>query len=183
MPHNRIGYVRQQGNKKGQSQPLENAQVKHTFVDKATDTQRPQLIALLNSLQTGDTVVTQSMYHLAHSVDDLCCIMQSIQQKGAHVEFVQGRLNLLNTQLRGGAFILSVMKAALEFNNALARQRQQKRRAQLQQYEGKRGRKRALNPLQVQRSHQQLQQGMSKEKIAKKLGVTRQTLYRYLKEE
>ena len=96
MPENRIGYVRQQRNKKNQEQPLENAQVEHVLVDKATE----------------------------------------------------------------------------------SRQRQQKRRAQLQQNKGKRGRKRALNPLRVQGSRQQLQQGMSKEKIAKKLGVTRQTLYR-----
>ena len=100
----------------------------------------------LNSLQTGDTVVTQSMHHLAHSVDDLCRIMQSIQQKGAHVEFVQGRLNLPNAQLRAAIFFLSFMEAAFEFNNALSRQRQQKRRAQLQQNKVKRGRKRALKP-------------------------------------
>jgi DNA invertase Pin-like site-specific DNA recombinase len=53
------------------------------------DTQRPQLNALLEFVQKGDTVVINSMDRLASNLDDLRHLVQLFTQHGVRIEFIQ----------------------------------------------------------------------------------------------
>lgn len=59
------------------------------FTDKASgsDTQRPQLEALLSFVREGDTVVVHSMDRLARNLDDLRRLVQKLTQRGVRIEF------------------------------------------------------------------------------------------------
>lgn len=61
------------------------------FTDKASgsDTQRPQLEALLSFVREGDTVVVHSMDRLARNLDDLRRLVQKLTQRGVRIEFLK----------------------------------------------------------------------------------------------
>ncbi|KAF0666875.1 hypothetical protein L244_21385, partial [Salmonella enterica subsp. enterica serovar Worthington str. BCH-3194] len=65
------------------------------FSDKASgkDVKRPQLEALISFARTGDTVVVHSMDRLARNLDDLRRIVQTLTQRGVHIEFVKEHLS------------------------------------------------------------------------------------------
>ena len=49
--------------------------------------QRLQLQALMNFARAGDIVVVHSMERLVHNLDDLRRIVQTLTQRGVHIEF------------------------------------------------------------------------------------------------
>lgn len=172
----RIGYVREHCFQQHQDQLLANARVAQIFAEAADDPQRPQLKAMLDSLQPGDTVVADSMHQLARSMNDLRRIVQIIGEKGAHTEFIQEQLAFDNSRSLAVTFILSVVAAALQFAKTLSRQRTATAQRRLKRP----GRTKALSPTQAQQLRQQLQQGTSKTQLAREWGISRQTLYQYL---
>ncbi|MBA3947651.1 MAG: recombinase family protein [Herpetosiphonaceae bacterium] len=70
---------------------LEGIQLDRVFTDKASgkDVQRPQLAALLAFVRAGDSIVVHSMDRLAPNLDDLRQIVQQVNRRGVHVEFIK----------------------------------------------------------------------------------------------
>ncbi len=70
---------------------LEGVKVDRAFGDKASskDVKRPQLEALISFARTGDTVVVHSII-AARNLDDLRRIVQTLTQRGVHIEIRQG---------------------------------------------------------------------------------------------
>lgn len=67
------------------------------YIRVSTFDQNPerQLEALISFARTGDTVVVHSMDRLARNLDDLRRIVQTLTQRGVHIEFVGDAANLL----------------------------------------------------------------------------------------
>ncbi len=122
MTGQRIGYIRVSTFDQNPERQLEGVKVDRAFSDKASgkDVKRPQLEALISFARTGDTVVVHSMDRLARNLDDLRRIVQTLTQRGVHIEFVKEHLsftgedspmaNLISVM---GAFAGTVAKLAM----------------------------------------------------------------------
>jgi DNA invertase Pin-like site-specific DNA recombinase len=72
------------------------------------------------------------------------------------------------------------MGAFAEFERALINERQREGIALAKQRGAYRGRKKALSQDAIVRLRERIAAGMSKAKLARELGISRQTLYQYL---
>ena len=184
MKGQRIGYVRVSSFDQNPDRQLEQAQVDKVFTDKASgkDTQRPELDALLAFVREGDTVVVHSMDRLARNLDDLRRLVQKLTQRGVRIEFVKESLTFTGEDSPMANLMLSVMGAFAEFERALIRERQREGIALAKQRGAYRGRKKALSPERVAELRQRADAGEQKAKLAREFGVSRETLYQYLRE-
>jgi len=77
--------------------------------------------------------------------------------------------------------LLSVMGAFAEFERALIRERQREGIALAKQRGAYRGRKKALSTEQVEELQKRAGTGEQKAKLAREYGISRETLYQYLR--
>ena len=183
MQGQRIGYVRVSSFDQNPDRQLEQVHVDKVFADKASgkDMRRPQLVALLAFVREGDTVVVHSMYRLARNLDDLRRLVQGLAQRGVRVEFVKERLTFTGDDSPLANLLLSVMGAVAEFERALLRERQREGIALAKQRGVYRGRKKALAPERAAQLRRRAFAGESKAKLAREFGISRETVYQYLK--
>jgi DNA invertase Pin-like site-specific DNA recombinase len=180
----RVGYIRVSTLDQHVERQLEGIALDKTFVDKASgkDTKRPQLEQLLQFVRSGDVVVVHSMDRLARNLDDLRKIVQTLTGKGVRIEFVKEHLTFTGEDSALSRLMLSVMGAFAEFERSLINERQREGIALAKQRGAYKGRKRSLSKLEITELRQKVASGMSKAKLAKEAGISRQTLYQYLKE-
>ena len=183
MNGQRIGYVRVSSFDQNPERQLEHLQVDKVFTDQASgkDTQRPQLDALLAFVREGDTVVVHSMDRLARNLDDLRRLVQGLTQRGVRIEFVKEHLTFTGEDSPMANLMLSVMGAFAEFERALIRERQREGIALARQRGAYRGRKKALAREQVAELRQRAAAGEQKAQLAREFGISRETLYQYLR--
>ena len=179
----RIGYIRVSTVDQNTERQLEGIEVAKTFTDKASgkDTKRPQLEALMGFVRTGDTVVVHSMDRLARNLDDLRRIVQTLTSRGVRIEFVKEHLSFTGEDSPMASLMLSVMGAFAEFERALIHERQREGIALAKQRGAYKGRKKALSEASVTELHQRLDAGASKAQVAREFGISRETLYQYLR--
>ncbi|MEF8715303.1 MAG: recombinase family protein [Accumulibacter sp.] len=184
MAGQRIGYVRVSSVDQNSERQLEAVQVDRVFTDKASgkDTHRPQLETLLAFVRDGDTVVVHSMDRLARNLDDLLRLVQKLTKRGVRIEFVKEGLTFTGEDSPMANLMLSVMGAFAEFERALIRERQREGIALAKQRGVYRGRKKALNGEQIAELKRLVTSGGQKSQIARDFGISRETLYQYLKE-
>ena len=183
MPGQRIGYIRVSSFDQNPERQLEHVPVDKVFTDKASgkDTQRPQLDALLDFVREGDTLVVHSMDRLARNLDDLRRLVQQLTRRGVRITFVKEGLTFTGEDSPMANLLLSVMGAFAEFERALIRERQREGIALAKQRGVYRGRKKALSPEQMAELRQRAAAGECKAKLAREFGISRETLYQYLK--
>lgn len=183
MQGHRIGYVRVSSFDQNPERQLEHFQVDKVFTDKASgkNTQRPQLDALLSFVREGDTVVVHSMDRLARNLDDLRRLVQSLTQRGVHIEFAKECLTFTGEDSPMANLMLSIMGAFTEFERALIRERQREGIALAKQRGAYRGRKKALPPERGAELRRRAAAGEQKAKLASEFGISRETLYQYLR--
>ena len=183
MDGQRIGYVRVSSVEQNPDRQLEGASVARIFTDKASgkDTQRPELDRLLAFVREGDTVVVHSMDRLARNLDDLRRIVQDLTKRGMCIEFVKECLTFTGEDSPMANLMLSVMGAFAEFERALLRERQREGITLAKQRGAYRGRKRSLNPDQIGEVKRRIAAGEQKARVARDMGISRETVYQYLR--
>ena len=183
MPGQRIGYIRVSSFDQNPERQLENISLNKVFTDKASgkDTKRPELEALLAFAREGDTVVVHSMDRLARNLDDLRRLVQMLTKRGIRIEFVKEGLHFTGEDSPMANLLLSVMGAFAEFERALIRERQREGIALAKKRGAYRGRKKALSPEQVAELRQRAAAGEQKAALAREFGISRETLYQYLR--
>jgi DNA invertase Pin-like site-specific DNA recombinase len=154
------------------------------FEDKASgkDTNRPALQEALTYLRTGDTLLVHSLDRLGRSLQDLLGLVKSLTGKGVKVHFINESLVFdpdKNNPM--GQLMLGVMGAFAEFERNLIRERQAQGIA-VAKAKGNvyKGRKPTLDKEQVEQLRADVSAGQVKATVAKKFGISRQTLYAYL---
>ena len=184
MHGQRIGYVRVSSFDQNPERQLEQVHADKVFTDKASgkDTQRPQLDALLGFVREGDTVVVHSMDRLARNLDDLRRLVQGLTQRGVRIEFVKEHLTFTGEDSPMANLMLSVMGAFAEFERALIRERQREGIALAKQRGAYRGRKKSLNSEKIEELKRRIAAGEQKAKLAREFGISRETLYQYMRE-
>ena len=184
MDGKRIGYVRVSSFDQNPDRQFEGAHVARVFTDKASgkDTQRPELVSLLSFVREGDTVVVHSMDRLARNLDDLRRIVQGLTKRSVRIEFVKESLAFTGEDSPMANLMLSVMGAFAEFERSLIRERQREGIALARQRGAYRGRKKSLNDEQIAELKRRVSAGEPKALIARDFGISRETLYQYLRE-
>jgi DNA invertase Pin-like site-specific DNA recombinase len=183
MNGQRIGYVRVSSFDQNPERQLEGIQVDRNFTDKASgkDVKRPQLGVLMGFARAGDTVVVHSMDRLARNLDDLRRIVQTLTQRGVHIEFVKEHLCFTGEDSPMANLMLSVMGAFAEFERSLIRERQREGIALAKQRGAYRGRKKSLSDSEIAELQQRAAAGEKKAMLAREFGICRETLYQYLR--
>ena len=179
----RIGYVRVSTIEQNTDRQLEGIELDQSFTDKASgkDTSRPQLEALLKFVRQGDLVIVHSMDRLARNLDDLRKIVADLTRRGVQIQFVKESLTFTGEDSPMANLMLSVMGAFAEFERALIRERQREGVALAKQRGAYKGRKKVFTPPEVEALKARVAAGERKTQVACDLGISRETLYKYLR--
>ena len=183
MVGQRIGYIRVSTVDQNTERQLDGIKLDKTFLDKASgkDTKRPQLELMMSFVRSGDTVIVHSMDRLARDQNDLHRIVQTLTGKGVRIEFVKEHLTFTGDDSPLSKLMLSVMGAVHEFERALIKERQLEGIVLAKKRGAFKGRKKSLSQAEVTELHQRIARGMSKARVAREFGISRQTLYQYLR--
>jgi len=180
----RVGYIRVSSIAQNTERQLDGIVVDRVYEDKVSgkDVRRPQLLALLDFVRDGDTVVVHSMDRLARNLDDLRRLVRDLTQRGVRVEFVKEQLTFTGEDSSMATLLLSMMGAFAEFERALIKERQREGIALAKERGAYRGRRKALTDDQVMELRHRVGAGESKVVLARSFGVSRETVYQYLRQ-
>ncbi|ASK17827.1 recombinase family protein [Halomonas sp. N3-2A] len=183
MRGQRIGYVRVSSLYQNPERQLEQVAVDRVFTEKASgkDVHRPELEQLIAFVREGDTVVVHSMDRLARNLDDLRRLVQTLTERGVRIEFIKENLTFTGEASPMANLMLSVMGAFAEFERSLIGERQREGIALARKRGAYRGRKKALSPDRAAELRRRVASGEQKAKLAREFGISRETLYQYLK--
>lgn len=154
--------------------------VERIFSEKMTGTRsdRPQLQEMLKFLREGDTVVVWKLDRIGRSMRDLINIVTNLQEKGVH--FVSLKENI-DTSSATGKLIFGIFASLAEFERDLISERT---RAGLDAAKA-RGRKGGRPGVDEEKIALAVKMHESKQysipEILRATGISRTTLYRYLK--
>jgi len=184
MGGQQVGYTRVSSLDQNPDRQLDGVAVDRTFTDSASgrSTARPQLEAMLAFVRGGDTVVVHSMDRLARNLDDLRALVRTLTARGVRVQFVKEQLTFTGEDTAMATLLLSVMGAFAEFERSLIRERQREGITLARKRGAYRGRVRALNPEQAARLRQRAAEGSPKATLAREFGISRETVYQYLRD-
>lgn len=178
-----VGYVRVSTTSQNPIRQLHGLSLDRTFTDTASgkDTKRPQLDEMIKYVRDGDTVLIESMDRLARNLQDLRALVQRLTDKGVQVQFIKEGITFGGSDVPMATLMLSVMGAVAEFERSLIRERQAAGIALAKARGAYRGRKRAITDDMIRAAKDRLSAGVPKAAIARELGISRQSLYHYLK--
>lgn len=185
MAGKRIGYKRVSTYEQNPDSQLIGLELDKVFVDIETGystKNRHELANLKDYVRDDDIVFVECMDRLGRNGYDLDEIVEFFLQKGAQVHFVRegivlGKKNDIMSKLS-----YDMLKAFIHFFSLLAKERQ-KIGIEKAKKEGRyKGGTRKMLPHKIQRLKELMQTRKTKNSIAKELGISRDTLYRYLKE-
>lgn len=178
-----IGYIRVSTFDQNVDRQLEGIKLDKLFTDKASgkDVNRHALNEMLSYVRDGDKVIVHSMDRLARNLDDLRSIVQQLTEKDIKVHFIKENLIFSKEDSPMSKLMLSVMGAFAEFERALIKERQREGIALAKQRGVYRGKKKALNEEKINLLKEHLSSCLSKTNIAKEFGISRETLYQYIR--
>ena len=184
MKGQRIGYKRVSSTDQNEARQLEGTQLDKLFTDRVSgkDTKRPELEHMLSFVREGDVIVVHSMDRLARNLDDLRHLVRNLTTRGISVEFIKEGLTFTGDDSPMANLLLSVMGAFAEFERELIRERQREGIAIAKQRGAYKGRKKALSLDQVRELKGKAAAGENKTSLAKQFGISRETLYQYLRQ-
>jgi DNA invertase Pin-like site-specific DNA recombinase len=188
-----IGYIRVSSVDQNTVRQLQDVDIEREFVDTASakDANRPQLKEALKYLREGDTLVVHSMDRLARNVDDLRKIVLGLRDRDVTVRFVKEGLTFPPCsetsdnpiQTANNEMMLTMLGAIYQFERALIKERQREGIAIAKGKGVYRGRKRALSAEKAAALRQRVKAGGTKSALAREFGISRETLYAYLRTE
>lgn len=184
MKGQKLGYIRVSTLDQNTERQLEGIDLDRTFTDKASgkDTKRKQLEELLLFARTGDTIIIHSMDRLARNLNDLLRIVQLLTDKGVCIQFVKENLSFDGEDSPMSKLMLSIMGAFAEFERSLIRERQREGIALAKKKGVYKGRKKALSDDEIKLLVSRAKDGENKSKLAKEFGISRETVYQYLRQ-
>ena len=142
-------------------------------------TARPALAELLATLDVGDTLAVWKLDRLGRSLADLVATVGRIEAAGA------GRRSLtdqIDTTTPAGRLTFGVFAALAEFEAELIRERTLAGLAAARSRGRRFGRPRVMSEARVKVARQMLADGSTITEVARALGVSRASIYRYATE-
>jgi DNA invertase Pin-like site-specific DNA recombinase len=184
MPGKRIGYIRVSTLDQNPARQLVDVNLDKEFVEfaSAKDTNRPQLQLLLDYIREDDELFVHSIDRLARSVKDLHNLVDTLVKKGVVIHFVKQNLTFDGNDSHFSKFSLSILGAVAELEREILKERQREGIAEAKKKGKFKGRKKVLDEAKIILLCEYMRTRKSKSQIALDLGISRETLYRYLKE-
>lgn len=178
-----IAYIRVSTLDQNTSRQLDGMEFDKTFTDKASakDTNRPALQQCLDFIREGDTLHIHSIDRLCRNLSDCQSLIDALIVKGVTIQFHREGLKFSGDDDSMSKLMLQMMGAFAEFERNLLRERQAEGIAKAKEAGKYKGRKRALDPAQVDDIRARVAGGEKKAALAVEFGVSRQTLYAALK--
>ena len=180
-----VGYVRvstAEQNEQRQIEALTEHDVEKWFIEKITgkNTERPKLKEMLNFVREGDVIVIADYSRMARSTTDLLRLVDLLHSKGVELVSLKEKLDTSTPQ---GKFMLTVFAALAELERETILERQREGIAIAKRAGKYTGRK--PNRYDEELLYEVLTgiegKTMTITAAAKKLGVTRATVYNLLK--
>ncbi len=180
----KIAYVRVstiEQNEARQIEALEKFGIEKWFTEKISgkNTNRPMLRQMLDFAREGDTIYIHDFSRLARSTKDLLDIVEQLQQKGIHL--VSNKENI-DTSTPTGKLMLTFIAAINEFERANLLERQREGIEIAKRKGVYKGRKPIDFPDFDVYYNEYMFREMSKAEFARKLGVSRPTLDKLIRE-
>jgi len=181
----RIGYARtstveQIAGLEAQDWELREAGVEKVFSERVSSVaKREQLEAVLEFSRKGDVLVVTKLDRLARSMADLVVITSKLKAKGVELQVLAMNLD---TTTPTGKLMLNLMGSFAEFEREIMLERQREGVAKAKaegKYKGRvpTAQRKAVDVIQLRG------QGVKPEAIAEKLGISRASVFRVLKNQ
>jgi DNA invertase Pin-like site-specific DNA recombinase len=177
-----IGYARvstQDQNLDLQIDALTKAGCKKVFDDKVSGSraERPGLAKALEMLREGDTLVVWKLDRLGRSVKNLVDLVGELHKQG--VQF-KSLTDAIDTSTPSGRFFFHVIASLAEMERELTIERTRAGLEVARQLGRKGGRKRQMTDSKIASAKKLLTNGVPPRDVAKNLGVSIPTLYRWI---
>lgn len=160
--------------------------IEKIFTDKVSgkNTDRPGFQQMMEFVREGDELYVCSMDRMARNLKDLLSITETLQDKGVSVHFLKENISLVPTGEKSALtkLLMAMIGAVAEFERSLILERQREGIEQAKKRNVYKGRV-PIDQETIQKARQMVNDGMSKVVVAKKLGIGRTTLYKYLNTE
>ena len=183
----KVAYVRvstAEQNEARQIEALEKHGIEKWFTEKISgkNTNRPELQKMLEFVREGDTVYIHDFSRLARSTKDLLDIVETLNNKG--VSLVSNKENI-DSSTPTGKLMLTMIGAIAEFErqNLLERQREG---IEIAKRDGKfkGGQVKKIDDLAFSKCYEAYKaREINKKQMAEKLGISRPTLDKLLKDK
>ena len=169
-------------NPERQLEGLKQQQVVYIYSDVITGSiaDRPELNKLLMILRPGDEVVVLSFDRLARNLMDLRNIVNKMIAVGAKVTSIKENLTFTGDDSPMNTLLLSMMGAFAEFERAFIRERQREGIELAKARGAFKGGVRKLCQEDRDYLYDAIDRGVPKTEIAKRLKITRCTVYSYV---
>ncbi len=126
MSHQVVGYIRVSSAGQNIARQLVDIKLDKEFVDTITGStmDRKNLIACMEYVREGDTLVVDSIDRLARNLLDLQEIINTLVKKGVSVKFIKESLTFNSSKDPMANLTLQIMGAFAEFERSMIRSRQ-----------------------------------------------------------
>lgn len=179
-----IGYKRVSTVDQNEERQLAGQRLDKVFVDKCSSKvrDRPALRELLLFCREGDRVLVHSMDRLARSIDDLRKIIGHLTARQVSIQFLKEGISIGENADAFQNFIVNIMGSFSEFEREIIKERQREGIA-IAKAKGKfKGRKPVLTEDIKKIIDFKLETNWNRSRIARELGISRSSLYKYMKE-
>jgi DNA invertase Pin-like site-specific DNA recombinase len=181
----RIGYVRVSTIDQNPERQLEGVELDKKFIDYASGSSmnRPQLESLLEYVRDDDIVIVHSLDRLARSLKDLNKIVDELISRKVSIQFVKEKLIFNGDSSPMSNLLFSMLGAFAQFERDLIRERLLEGVAIAKKAGKYKGRKSKLTKEKEEKIKEYIQavKPKSKNEMARDLGVSRFSLYNYMK--
>lgn len=177
-----IGYARvstQDQHLDLQLEALQKAECEKILEDKLSGTRadRPGLAKALALLRSGDTLVVWKLDRLGRSVKQLVDLVSELHKQGVHFKSLT---DAIDTSTPSGRFFFHVMASLAEMERELIVERTRAGLQVARQLGRKGGRKPKMTPSKADSARQLLCGGTPPKEVARNLGISVPTLYRWV---
>jgi len=138
---------------------------------------RTELQTLMEFMRKGDELVVTRIDRLARSIRDLQNLVHELKQRGVTLSATE---QPIDTKTSAGKAFLDMLGVFSEFETNLRKERQMEGVRKAKEQGVYKGRGRTIDASQI---FELKQNGYGATKISKELGITRQSVYRLLKEQ
>jgi DNA invertase Pin-like site-specific DNA recombinase len=135
---------------------------------------------VLTYVREGDTLVVHSLDRLGRNLDDLRKIVSQCNARGIAVQFLKENLTFTGDDNAMSKLLFNMLGSFAEFERSLIRERQREGIALAKKAGMYRGRKPSLTAEQADDLRKRVGTGEKKAVLARKFGISRETLYAYL---
>jgi DNA invertase Pin-like site-specific DNA recombinase len=182
--HQRVGYKRVSSVDQSTERQLDGLELDRVFEDKASgkDTNRPALQDAIKYVREGDTLVIHSMDRLARNTEDLLRTVREMKAKGVAVEFIKPPMRFTaGTDSPMDEMMMTMLAGFAQFERSMIRERQREGIAVAKANGVYKGGKQKLTDEQVADLKARVASGEKKAVVARDFGISRETLYTYLR--